>query len=317
MNLERIKDRLRAVLERARARSGLLDHLVRAVEHYSAVMGTQLAAAVTYFAFLSFFPLVALCFAAVGFGVAFIPGVEQAVTSALVQTFPGMIGNAPNQIDVQAIARQKANVGVIGLLVLLYSGLGWVSALRTSLQAVFESAPERKRGLVKGKAYDLLVLVVVGIVLVTSVGVGTAVTGFTEIILDLLGLRGVPGAGALLWVGALLVGVAASVLLFFVIYRVLPRHDVSGRAILGGALLAAIGFEVLKQLASIVIGFVTRNPLYGAFAIMVALLVWINYFSRLAVLGAAWAVTTPDEQPPDERTPERPTPVPDDPTTTP
>jgi membrane protein len=31
--------------------------------------------------------------------------------------------------------------------------------------------------------------------------------------------------------------------------------------------------------------------LYGAFAIMIALLVWINYFNRLAILGAAWAVT--------------------------
>lgn len=301
MNLARIKDRLRAVLARARERFGVIDHLVRAVERYSAVMGTQLAAAVTYFAFLSFFPLVALCFAAVGFGVAFVPGVEQAVTSALAELFPGMIGNAPNQIDVQAIARHKANVGVIGLLVLLYSGLGWVSALRTSLQAVFESAPERKRGLVSGRAYDLLVLVVVGIVLVTSVGVGTAVTAFTEIVLDLLGLHAVPGAGTLVWVAALLVGLAASVLLFFVIYRLLPRHDVPAGAVLRGALLAAVGFEVLKQLAGIVIGFVTANPLYGAFAIMIALLVWINYFSRLAVLGAAWAVTTrtPDSRPPD------------------
>jgi membrane protein len=308
VNLERIKDRLRAVFARARARFGLLDHLVRAVEHYSAVLGSQLAAAVTYFAFLSFFPLVALCFAAVGFGVSFIPGVEQAVTSALTQTFPGMIGNAPNQIDVGAIARQKANVGLIGLLVLLYSGLGWVSALRTSLQAVFESAPERKRGFISGKAYDLLALVVVGIVLIASVGVGTAVTGFTEIVLDLLGLSGIPGAGTLLWLGALLVGLAASVLLFFVIYRLLPRHDVSGRAILEGALLAALGFEVLKQLASIVIGLVTRNPLYGAFAIMVALLVWINYFSRLAVLGAAWAVTFPGEPDADDSATEKPTP---------
>jgi hypothetical protein len=34
VNLARIKDRLRAVLARARERFGVIDHLVRAVEHY-------------------------------------------------------------------------------------------------------------------------------------------------------------------------------------------------------------------------------------------------------------------------------------------
>jgi membrane protein len=89
----------------------------------------------------------------------------------------------------------------------------------------------------------------------------------------------------------MLVGVGASTVLFFTMYKLLPKHNAKPSAVWQGALIAAVGFEILKQLAGLVIGNVTGNPLYGAFAIMIALLVWINYFARLAVLGASWAAT--------------------------
>ncbi|WP_020576953.1 YihY/virulence factor BrkB family protein [Actinopolymorpha alba] len=291
MRVSQIKQRVEALVGRTRERSRLLDHLARALAHYQAVLGSQLAAAATYFAFLSFFPLMALTFAAVGYVVVYVPGAERQVTAALTAAFPGMIGTGPNQINVMAIASQKAGVGIVGLLVLLYSGLGWISALRSALQAVFEAVAVKKRNFLVNKAHDLLVLVAVGIILVISVGLGTSVTGFTDTVLRFLGLAGAPGVRWLLVAASIVVGIGANTVLFFTLYRLLPRHEVPARALWQGALLAGVGFEILKQLASLVIGSVTSNPLYGAFAIMVALLIWINYFDRLAVLGAAWAVT--------------------------
>ena len=60
--LDTVKQRVADV----RQRRPLVDHLVRAVEHYGQVNGSALAAAVTYFAFLSFFPILALAFAIFG-----------------------------------------------------------------------------------------------------------------------------------------------------------------------------------------------------------------------------------------------------------
>lgn len=297
MNVSRVRQRLDYKVARLRVRSGLVDHLARALAHYNKVLGSQLAASATYFAFLSFFPLVALVFAAVGYVVEYVPGARDAVTSAMSSVLPGMIGTGKNQIDVQAIARNKAGVGIIGLAVLLYSGLGWISALRTSLQAVFAAVAEDGRNFVLNKVFDLVVLVAAGAVLLVSVGVSTAVTAFADFIFTLAHLTRVPGVGVLLWAVAAAVGVAASSVLFFTLYRLLPRHDVPAKKLWRGALLAALGFEVLKQIAGLVLGTVTGNPLYGAFAVLVALLVWINYFDRLTVLGAAWAVTgVPVEQ---------------------
>ncbi len=299
MDLRGAKARFTATFARVRARSRLVDHLARALAHYSAVLGSQLAAAATYFGFLSFFPLVALAFAVLGYVVAYVPEAEEAATKALAEVLPGMLGSGPGKINVQAIASRKTDVGIIGLVVLLYSGLGWVSALRTALQAVFDVVSEEKRKFIAGKAFDILVLVVVGLVLMISVGLGTAVTGFTGTVVRLLGVGHIPGAFLLVLGASILVGIGANTLVFFALYRLLPKHNVAARWVWQGALIAGIGFEVLKQAASLVIGQVTSNPLYGTFAIMVALLVWINYFDRLAVLGAAWAAvaTVPSAKP--------------------
>ena len=51
-------------LEALRRRRPFVDHVLRMQEHYSAVKAGQQAGAVTYFGFLSFFPILALAFAA-------------------------------------------------------------------------------------------------------------------------------------------------------------------------------------------------------------------------------------------------------------
>jgi membrane protein len=288
----KLSDRVRELIQRARDRWPVVDHGARAGAHYGDVLGSQLAAGVTYFGFLSFFPLIALGFAVVGYVVAYVPEAGDALTKALSEFLPGLVGDGKGQINVEQIASAKAGASIIGLVGLLYSGLGAVSALRTALHGVFNpGVKEEQRNFVVGKAMDLVVLFVVGLVAVISVSVGSVVTALTGQLVEWLGLSGVPGSGQLLWLLGSVVGIGASTLAFFTTYRLLPKHAGRSRDLLTGALIAAIGFEVLKQLAGLMLGQVTSNALYGAFAVMVALLVWINYTSRLAVLGATWAAT--------------------------
>jgi membrane protein len=59
-----------------------------------------------------------------------------------------------------------------------------------------------------------------------------------------------------------------------------------------GALLGSVAFEVLKQLSTFLLAATQRSPAFQAFGIALILLVWINYFARLAMYAAAWACTT-------------------------
>ena len=70
-------------MRRARARWPLVDHGGRAIAHYGEVLGSQLAAGVTYFAFLSFFPLIALGFVLISLN---------AMRAGLLTRFMGVLG---------------------------------------------------------------------------------------------------------------------------------------------------------------------------------------------------------------------------------
>jgi hypothetical protein len=58
-------------------------------------------------------------------------------------------------------------------------------------------------------------------------------------------------------------------------------------------MLGAVGLEILKVVGSILVARTTSNPVYGAFAVVVGLLIWINLVSRWMLLVAAWTVTAP------------------------
>ena len=122
----------KARLEAARAKHRLLDHLLSMNEHYGSVQGNVLAGAVTYFGFLSFFPILAIAFAVVGYVSATFPDARDHLVTAIEQLFPGIVSDTgdPGTISLQQIEDNSATAGIIGFITLLYTGLGWVSGLR-------------------------------------------------------------------------------------------------------------------------------------------------------------------------------------------
>jgi membrane protein len=285
------KERVAARLESARSRWPVLDHAVRTQQHYSRVNAGSWAGAVTYFAFLSFFPLLALAFFVVGYITRYFPDAQSNMLDAIEQVFPGMIGTGEGQIRLSAIQSAAATVGIIGLVTLIYAGLGWLSGMRTALHVVFELPRDRRPSFVLGKLRDLLTLVVVGTTLLVSVGLSGVVTRISDRVLDLVDVD--QGLSWTVEVAAVVVALVANTVLFFVLFTVLARPRTPRRALWQGAFLGSIGFEVLKQLSSFLLAATQRSPAFQAFGIALILLVWINYFSRLVMYAAAWAVTAP------------------------
>jgi membrane protein len=126
---------------------------------------------------------------------------------------------------------------------------------------------------------------------VISVAASSAVSGgVKDALLKALGLDKGSPVGIVFVVVGLAIGVASSTLMLFLIYRMLVTQHMRRRSLLAGALVAAIGVEAIKVAATLIIGGVTNNALYGAFGVIIALLVWLNYFARLLLFGASVAV---------------------------
>ena len=274
-----------------RERRPFIDHVVRMVEHYGNVNGSALAAAVTYFAFLSFFPILALAFAVIGLVSKAYPDADRDLETAINGVLPNLVGGKDG-LDLSTFQENAPGILSVGLLLALYSGLGWLSGMRTALVTVFEEPEREQPSFVVGKVRDVLALLTLGSVLIVSVAVSGVATKIATPILDFVGL-GV-GAKPLLWVLALVLGLAASALLFFAFFKLLASPNVPSRSLWSGAVLGAVAFELLKQLSTVLLQATREQPAVQAFGIALILVVWINYFSRVVVYAAAWAHTSPE-----------------------
>lgn len=285
------RERLASRASDVRARRPLVDHLVRMQEHYTAVKASQQAGAITYFGFLSLFPILAIAFYVVGLVARVYPKVQSRLEGAINQVIPELIGDGPGQIPVSDIKHAATTVGLIGFLVLLYAGLGWLSAVRRALAVVFELPRQDQLGFVLGKVRDLLTLALIGVILLVSVAVAGLVGGFSSDVLDWLDIS--TDLGWVLRALTILVGVAADLLLFWSMFVLLANPHLPRRTLWSGALFGAVAFEALKQLAGPLIAATQGNIAFQVFGLALILLVWIYYSSRVILYAAAWVVTAP------------------------
>jgi membrane protein len=268
-----------------------VDHVVRMQEHYSETKASQQAGAVTYFGFLSVFPVLALAFFVVGWVSKVFPDVQDTLVKAIGQMFPGIIGTGDSQIQLKDIEDAAGTVGLIGLVGVLYSGLGWLSALRDALIIVFELPPREQPSFLMGKVRDLITLAIIGVVLLVAVAFTGFISGFSHDVLGWLGLSA--QLGWLVQLVAIALGLLANAVLFLAMFRLLAAPDLPIRAMWSGALLGALGFEILKQVSGLLIRSTQGQPAFQVFGLALILLVWINYFSRVVLYAAAWAWSHP------------------------
>ena len=286
-----LKERVTERIAQLREERPAVDHVVRMQEHYGKTNASQQAGAATYFGFLSFFPIMALAFFLVGYIAKVYPGAQGDLVDAIDSMLPGIIGSGDGQIQLADIQDAAGTVGLVGVVGVLYAGLGWLSALREALITVFELPSREQPNFVMGKLRDLVTLAIIGTVLLVSVAFTGLVSGFSDSLLEALGFS--TSLDWLVGVLAIALGLVANTVLFFALFRLLAAPDLPRRAMLSGALLGAVGFEVLKQISGLLIRSTQGQPAFQVFGLALILLVWINYFSRVVLYAAAWAWTDP------------------------
>ncbi len=288
-----LKDRATSAVARLRARYRWLDHVVRMVQHYGAVNGNAQAGAVTFFGFLSFFPILALGFFVISLLAQLYPDLKDQMVVEINKLVPGVIGSDPGQIKLSTIESYSATIGIVGLVLVVYAGLGWLSGMRQALEVMFVVPRQEKPSFVIGKLRDLGTLALVGLTLTVSVALSAGVTWFSGLILGWVGIDSgslVPTV-AVNVIGHALAIAASTVLLLTMFKLLVVESHVPRGALLRGALLGAVGFEVLKLGANLLLKQTQGNPAFQVFGVTLILLVWINYFSRLVMYAAAWAYT--------------------------
>ena len=258
-----------------RIKRGRVARIARATaDRYGDDAGGYLAAAIAYYGFLSFFPLVLLGVSVVGFALERSPGLQEEVETALTRAVPGVEALVGRSLRV---AREgRVSIGLLGLAGLLWSGTGVVGAGRNAVRIVFREGSQMP-GL-RRMAWLVGVTIGLGIVALAALALSTLAAGVEA--------QGV--GGVLLRVGGVAVGFGLDVILFLVTYRVLRRRRTAWPQLLPGAVFVALGWSGLKLLGAWYADRTAEGsaPVYGAFATTVGVLVIMYLAARLYVYGA-------------------------------
>ena len=169
---------------------------------------------------------------------------------------------------MRAAKGTKQVASVLGLASLFWSGLGLVNAIQYAYDQVWQV---QERGL-KDKAVGMLWL---GGAVVLFVG-AAAVTTL---------LRWLPGYFAPL---GIVLALAVNLALWVWTSKILPNTKLPWKAVLPGAVFAAIGLEILKAVGAYYVpkAVASSSQLYGTLGVVFALLAWLFFFGRLIVYSA-------------------------------
>ena len=281
-------NRIKEIFGRERRTRPLVDHLVRMYQRYQADGGDRLASSVTFYWFLSLFPilLIAVYVTRQALG----DSAGRQITSNLGP----YLGDAAAKSVATVVQHSAGTAGLIGLAGTLLSGLGWIEALREAIRTMWHQ--NIKAGnIITRKIADVVALVGLFGVIAASVVVSGAATAATNNVLDLLGLSASLGAKTVTFVLSYVLGALIDVAIFLWLFVRLAKVPTPVRQVLKGAVFGAVGFEVLKFFGAFYIGRTTSKgeATYGTFATVVGLLLFLNLVSRLVLYTAAFTVTAP------------------------
>lgn len=261
---------------------------------YSQARGNVLAGGVAYFAFFSVFPALALGVTALGL----VLGENSSLQADLVGYVNSTLGGGTELIGDDGIVTVDQLVqpstlttsAVIGLVTLVFTGLGWLDALRQGIRAMFGRSAEPANILLT-KLRDLGTLATLGVAVLASAVTGAVLSTASHAVLLWWGLDGVTGAGTLVR-GVTVAGLLVlDTVTFLLMFSMLADVEVPLARLWKGALAGAVGLLALRAFSSLLLGTVSNNRFLATFAVVVGLLVVMNLVGRVTLLAASWSAT--------------------------
>jgi YihY family inner membrane protein len=234
--------------------------------------GVFLAALLTYYAFISLFPLLLLLTTILGFVLAGSPDLQREVLDSAVSQIPvvGAQLNHPEHIGGGAMGV------VIGVLGSLYGALGVGQALQDTMNTIWAVPRNLRPSALHSRARSLLLLATAGLALI-----GTTV-------LSALSSSGAGSLGTVLKLLALVISIAVNVCIFVFAFRIATVRNVSLRDVFPGAVAAAIGWQLLQSFGVVFVNHVVRkaSATNSVFALVLGLLAFLYLTSLLVVVCA-------------------------------
>ena len=233
--------------------------------------GGHLAALITYYGFLSLFPLLLLASTVLSVVLSGNPHAQQALLSSALQQFP--------VIGPQLARPERLSGGALGVLIgsvgALYGGLGVALAGQNAMNTIWAVPRNNRPNPLKARGRAVLLLSTVGLAVLLTTGL-SAIGG---------------GAGAVgngVRIVSLLAAIAVNVTAFVIGFRLATARELSVRDVLPGAMVAALGWQLLQLFGKSYVTHTVKNAsaTNSLFALVLGLIAFLYVTSVIVVLCA-------------------------------
>jgi membrane protein len=240
------------------------------------------AAAMSYFGLMALFPALLLMLA--------ISNQLAAATELLshaVDVYPG--SGAFLRETIRSLSAVGTGVVITCVVLVLWAGSWVFSVIERALNRIWGAT---SRTFWHGRALTIGMIGLVGLLLSSSVLVTSVLVALREMAAR-LSPRQIERYPVLLSVGSAFwqvvfaaVSFLITVALFVVVYRFMPRAEVSLRDALPGAVLGGVFWEIAKYMFALTLSYFHYDQIYGSVGAVVAVLTW-SYVSSLILLFGA------------------------------
>lgn len=232
-------------------------------------------------------------FLLVAFGLSFLLGRDATEAASTINDFvdqffpsnPGL-GSAAVHTILQDVIGARSAVGFYGAIGFVWFSTRLFGSLRSVLAEVFDI--DEDLGIIKGKIFDIQITVLASALIV----IYTAITAYVAIgttrgvaVLGRMGLRDDVMGGLESLMGRAIAYVTI-VLMFFLLYKVLPNRKVRWQTAFTAAVFSASAMELAKVVFSFIASLFDPGSMYGGtLAALVVAVVWVYYISMIFILG--------------------------------
>jgi membrane protein len=261
---------------------GLVGVGIRTYHNFSK-RGMREAAALSYYALLSMFPLMLLL--VVLFGLILGP----AATGTQLKDFLSLFLPGATATELSDTVERFVGEGTTGSLIafatLSWSALGLFSNLEATLSTTFRDTVQRRFW--QRRIVGLLMLLALGVLLIANI--------LTSLIFSLLDLIFLNPSNIWISMAGIFIPFGFSMGVFAMMYRWIPRVTVGWDAIWPAALLAAVAWEGAKRVFGWYLDAVGNLSLvYGSITTVIIFMLWAFYTSLIILLCAEFCVALAD-----------------------
>ncbi|HOM72248.1 MAG TPA: YihY/virulence factor BrkB family protein [Armatimonadota bacterium] len=253
---------------------------------FSTDNSSLVAAAISYYVFLSMIPILLLAIAVFGF----VLGSEQAAIDRLIrylsQNMPVLADGGAGSVEplVRDIVEGSSAAAGFGIIALLWAGSQAFVNLEKAVNIAWDSQP---RGFFKQRLIAIGLLIAVGLLLLISFGITTAANAIQSYEIILVGQNLSKAFGTVWRFISILLPLIVNIATFTLIYKLLPNTRVPLLAAAVGGLVAGLLWELAKQGFSwYITNFANYSAVYGSLATIILLLLWIYYTAIVLILCA-------------------------------